>query len=46
MHVCVDQQQATVDVAIPIYGERAEALEATLRACLQQNYPIEKIVCR
>src|SRR5262249_47464334 len=40
----VSESLATVDVVIPVYGERAEALDATLRACVQQIQPIEKIV--
>jgi GT2 family glycosyltransferase len=35
--------QPTVDVVIPVYGERAEALSATLAACLKQTYPIGRI---
>jgi cellulose synthase/poly-beta-1,6-N-acetylglucosamine synthase-like glycosyltransferase len=35
--------QATVDVVIPVYGERSEALEATLSACVKQSHPIAKI---
>jgi cellulose synthase/poly-beta-1,6-N-acetylglucosamine synthase-like glycosyltransferase len=35
--------RATVDVVIPVYGERFEALDATLSACMRQNYPIETI---
>jgi cellulose synthase/poly-beta-1,6-N-acetylglucosamine synthase-like glycosyltransferase len=33
-----------VDVVIPVYGERAEALAATLSACIQQTYPLNRIV--
>jgi GT2 family glycosyltransferase len=33
----------SVDVVIPVYGERSEALEATLSACLKQAYPITRI---
>jgi cellulose synthase/poly-beta-1,6-N-acetylglucosamine synthase-like glycosyltransferase len=32
-----------VDVVIPVYNERAEALGATLSACLKQGHPISKI---
>ena len=31
------------DVVIPVYGERPEALAATLSACLKQTYPISRI---
>lgn len=33
-----------VDVVIPVYGEREEALAATLSACMEQTYPIDRIV--
>jgi len=33
----------TVDVIIPVYRERTEALTATLAACLTQTYPVSKI---
>jgi GT2 family glycosyltransferase len=32
-----------VDVVIPVYGERSEALAATLSACLKQTLPVSKI---
>jgi len=32
-----------VDVVIPIYGERLEALASTLSACAKQTYPIARI---
>jgi GT2 family glycosyltransferase len=32
-----------VDVVIPVYGERSEALAATLSACAKQTYPIARI---
>jgi cellulose synthase/poly-beta-1,6-N-acetylglucosamine synthase-like glycosyltransferase len=32
-----------VDVIIPVYCERPEALVATLSACLRQTYPVSKI---
>src|ERR1700722_18537846 len=32
-----------VDVVIPVYGERSEALSATLLACAKQTHPIDKI---
>jgi GT2 family glycosyltransferase len=33
-----------VDVVIPVYGERSEALAATLSACRAQTYPIGRII--
>jgi len=33
----------TVEVVIPVYNERNEALRATLAACLQQTHPIARI---
>jgi cellulose synthase/poly-beta-1,6-N-acetylglucosamine synthase-like glycosyltransferase len=33
----------SVDFIIPVYNERPEALEATLKACLNQSYPISRI---
>src|SRR2546427_10713313 len=39
-----DQKYAfAVDVIIPVYGERSEALAATLSGCLRQTYPISRI---
>jgi GT2 family glycosyltransferase len=32
-----------VDVIIPVYGERSEALAATLSACLNQTFPVSRI---
>ncbi|PYU47352.1 MAG: hypothetical protein DMG54_01270 [Acidobacteria bacterium] len=32
-----------VDAVIPVYGERPEALAATLSACLKQTYPFSRI---
>jgi GT2 family glycosyltransferase len=32
-----------VDVIIPVYGERSDALAATLRGCLNQTYPVSRI---
>lgn len=32
-----------VDIVIPVYGERSEALAATLSACAQQTYPIARV---
>ena len=32
-----------VDVVMPVYNERSEAIEATLDACLQQTHPISHI---
>jgi cellulose synthase/poly-beta-1,6-N-acetylglucosamine synthase-like glycosyltransferase len=34
---------AHVDLIIPVFNEHPEALDATLLACMQQTYPIEKI---
>lgn len=36
--------QPYVDVIIPVYGERREALDASLGACLKQTHPVEKII--
>ena len=33
----------SVDVIIPVYGERSEALAATLSACIEQTFPISRI---
>ena len=33
----------SVEVIIPVYRERTEALGATLSACLKQTYPVSKI---
>jgi cellulose synthase/poly-beta-1,6-N-acetylglucosamine synthase-like glycosyltransferase len=33
----------SVEVVVPVYNERPEALEATLDACLSQTYPISHI---
>ena len=38
-----DTSRVAVHVVIPIYGERPEALEATLSACMKQAYPISRI---
>ena len=35
--------QPVVDVVIPVYGERSEALAATLSACVKQTYPVARI---
>jgi GT2 family glycosyltransferase len=35
--------QLAVDVVIPVYGEREQALSATLSACEKQTHPINKI---
>lgn len=32
-----------VDVVIPAYGERADALDATLAACVKQTHPVARI---
>jgi Glycosyl transferase family 2 len=37
------KKSPSIDVIIPIYAERCEALAATLSACLHQTYPISKI---
>jgi|SRR5215469_3327221 len=33
-----------VDVVIPVYNEQQEAFDETLRACLQQTYPISRVI--
>lgn len=38
-----NESQPAVDVVISVYGEREEALTATLSACAKQDYPINKI---
>ena len=38
-----DNKLLPVDVVIPVYGERSEALSATLSACLRQTHPISRI---
>ena len=40
----LNKSNAIVDVVIPVYGERSEALDATLAACVRQAHPIEKII--
>ena len=35
--------QPAVDVVIPVFGEREQALTETLSACAKQSYPISKI---
>src|SRR5260370_40343464 len=35
--------RVSVDVVIPVYGERQKALSATLSACLKQTYPVSTI---
>jgi cellulose synthase/poly-beta-1,6-N-acetylglucosamine synthase-like glycosyltransferase len=37
------QPQLPVDVIMPVFNERQEAIEATLDACLNQTYPISHI---
>jgi cellulose synthase/poly-beta-1,6-N-acetylglucosamine synthase-like glycosyltransferase len=32
-----------VDVVVPVFNERPEAIEATLEACLKQSYPISHL---
>jgi GT2 family glycosyltransferase len=36
--------QPAVDVVIPVYGERQQALTETLSACANQTYPINRIL--
>jgi GT2 family glycosyltransferase len=36
--------QPAVDVVIPVFGERSEALAATLSACVKQTYPVNRIL--
>jgi GT2 family glycosyltransferase len=36
-------KRTNVDVIIPVYGERAEALAATIGACLKQKVPVSRI---
>lgn len=38
-----EQTAADVDVVIPVYGERPQALAATLSASLKQTYPVGRI---
>jgi cellulose synthase/poly-beta-1,6-N-acetylglucosamine synthase-like glycosyltransferase len=38
-----ENDEVSVDVVIPVYNERQEALEKTLRACFEQTYPIRRI---
>ncbi len=35
--------EPVVDIVIPVYGERSEALSATLAACAKQTYPVGRI---
>lgn len=35
--------QLAVDVVIPVYGERSEALAETLSACAKQTHPVDRI---
>ena len=37
------QPQVSVDVIIPVFNERQEAIGATLDACLNQTYPVSHI---
>ena len=37
------QTRVTVDVIVPVFNERPEAIEATLDACLAQKYPVSRI---
>ena len=36
--------QPSVDIVIPVYGERPGALAATLSACLKQTHPVAEII--
>lgn len=38
-----DPASVTVDAVIPVYGERSEALAATLASCLKQSHAIARI---
>lgn len=38
-----DNNRPPVDIVIPVYGERPEALAATLSACLKQTYTVSTI---
>lgn len=40
----MDPTPPAVDVVIPVYGERSEALAATLSACVKQTYPVNRIL--
>jgi GT2 family glycosyltransferase len=40
----MDPTLPAVDVVIPVYGERSEALAATLSACVKQTYPVNRIL--
>jgi cellulose synthase/poly-beta-1,6-N-acetylglucosamine synthase-like glycosyltransferase len=33
----------SVDVVVPVYGERGDALDATLAACATQSYPVTRM---
>ncbi|MGH9742223.1 MAG: glycosyltransferase family 2 protein, partial [Candidatus Acidiferrum sp.] len=37
------KEQTAVDVIVPVYGERPEALASTLAACLKQTYPVARV---
>ena len=39
----VDNKPLAVDFVVPVYGERDEALSATVSACLKQTHPISRI---
>ena len=43
MTVDSNEIQPAVDVVIPVFGEREQALTETLSACAKQSYPINKI---
>jgi mycofactocin glycosyltransferase len=36
-------EESAVDIVIPVYGERSEALDATLIACVNQSYPVSRV---
>jgi mycofactocin glycosyltransferase len=38
-----DEMQPTVDFVIPVYGERSQALAATLSACIKQKVQVARI---
>lgn len=44
MKVARDYTRIPVAAVIPVYNERAEALAATLDACVRQTYPVAKVV--
>jgi cellulose synthase/poly-beta-1,6-N-acetylglucosamine synthase-like glycosyltransferase len=42
-HPAATDAVSSVDVVVPVYNERADALEATLSACRNQTCPVQKI---